>query len=98
VLRIGREECPYCHRSSEIYISDPKSIWEKLVVLLLLRPVKCHDCMCRFLRPCSSKLRLRLGQWRVENQHSPLRKTRRGQRRRKQRFPHLPVVERGKPS
>jgi len=51
VLRIGREECPYCHRSSGIYISDPTSIWEDLVILFLLRPVRCHDCMCRFLRP-----------------------------------------------
>ncbi len=51
MLRIGREECPYCYRSSEIYISEPKSIWEELAILLLLRPVRCHDCMCRFLRP-----------------------------------------------
>jgi DNA-directed RNA polymerase subunit RPC12/RpoP len=52
MLRIGTsEECPYCHRSSEIYISNPKSIWEELVILLLLRPVRCHDCMHRFLRP-----------------------------------------------
>jgi hypothetical protein len=51
VLRIGREECPYCHRASEIYTSNPKSIWEELVILLLLRPVRCHDCMRRFLRP-----------------------------------------------
>jgi hypothetical protein len=51
VLRIGREECPHCHRSSEIYTSNPKSVWEELLILLLLRPVRCHDCMRRFLRP-----------------------------------------------
>ena len=51
MIRIGREDCPYCHRSSEIYISNPRSIWEDLLVLLLLRPVRCHDCMQRFYRP-----------------------------------------------
>jgi hypothetical protein len=51
VLRIGREECPYCHRSSEIYISHAQDVWEDLLILLLLYPVRCHDCMHRFYRP-----------------------------------------------
>lgn len=51
MLRIGRSDCPHCHRSSEIYISQPRSIWEEVVILLLLRPVRCRDCMHRFLRP-----------------------------------------------
>jgi hypothetical protein len=51
MLRIGRKECPYCRRSSEIFMSQPKSIWEELLVLILLFPVRCHDCMHRFYRP-----------------------------------------------
>lgn len=51
MFRIGGEACPYCHRSSEIYISNLKRIWEALAILLLLRPVRCHDCKRRFLRP-----------------------------------------------
>lgn len=49
-LRIGQESCPYCHRS-DVYVSSPKNLWEELAVLLLLRPVRCHDCMHRFYRP-----------------------------------------------
>ena len=51
MLKTVGEGCPYCHRSSEIYISHPKSLWEEIAVLLLLRPVRCHDCMRRFYRP-----------------------------------------------
>ena len=50
MLRIGKEKCPYCHRSS-VYVSGPKNLWEEFAVLLLLRPVRCHDCMHRFYRP-----------------------------------------------
>lgn len=50
VLRIGKEKCPYCYRS-DVYVSNPKSVWEELAVLLLLRTVRCHDCMHRFYRP-----------------------------------------------
>ena len=49
-LRIGRECCPHCGRT-EIYISRPQRIWEDLMVLLLLRPVRCRSCMARFYRP-----------------------------------------------
>jgi hypothetical protein len=51
VLRISGTHCPYCRSSSRIYASAPKSIWEELAVFVLLRPVRCHDCMRRFLRP-----------------------------------------------
>lgn len=50
MLRIGWEKCPYCRRP-DAYISSPKSLWEEVAVLLLLRPVRCHDCMHRFYRP-----------------------------------------------
>jgi len=50
VLRIAWESCPYCHRS-DVYVSSPRSLWEEIAVLLLLRPVRCHDCMHRFYRP-----------------------------------------------
>jgi hypothetical protein len=50
MLRIGYEECPHCRRDN-IYISRPKSLGEELAILLLLRPVRCHDCMHRFLNP-----------------------------------------------
>jgi len=51
LLRVGfKEDCPYCHQA-DIYISRPKSLGEEVVILLLLRPVRCHNCMHRFLRP-----------------------------------------------
>ena len=50
MLRIGRESCPHCCRS-EIYISKSQDIWEDLMILLLLRPVRCRGCMARFYRP-----------------------------------------------
>ncbi len=50
MLRIGKEKCPYCYRS-DVYVSNPKSLWEEFAVLLLLRPVRCHNCMHRFYRP-----------------------------------------------
>lgn len=52
MLRIGREYCPYCRRS-EVYVSDPESLWEEVAILLLLRPVRCYVCMHRFYRPLS---------------------------------------------
>lgn len=50
LLRIGRESCPHCCRP-EIYISRSQDIWEDLMVLLLLRPVRCRSCLARFYRP-----------------------------------------------
>src|SRR5882757_4430744 len=50
VLRIGYKGCPYCHRH-DICISQPKSLLEEIGILLLLRPVRCRDCMRRFCRP-----------------------------------------------
>ena len=50
MLRVGLTQCPYCRRA-DIYISHPKDFWEEIAILLLLRPVRCHDCMRRFLRP-----------------------------------------------
>jgi hypothetical protein len=50
MLRIGMKDCPYCHRSN-VYLSEAKSLMQKLAVLLLLRLVRCHDCMHRFYRP-----------------------------------------------
>jgi hypothetical protein len=47
---MGRECCPHCGRT-EIYISRTEGIWEDLMVLLLLRPVRCRSCMARFYRP-----------------------------------------------
>ena len=52
MLRIGRKSCPYCHRPN-VYVSSPESLWEEVAVLLLHRPVRCHDCMHRFYRPLS---------------------------------------------
>jgi len=50
MLRIGLKRCPHCHRH-DIRTSRPKSLWENLIVLALLRPVRCHDCMRRFYLP-----------------------------------------------
>ena len=50
VLKIGVQECPHCCRS-EIYVSTPESIREEIMILLLLRPVRCRSCMARFYRP-----------------------------------------------
>jgi hypothetical protein len=48
--RIGWENCPYCH-SSNVYASRPRSLWEELAILFLLRPVRCHYCKLRYYRP-----------------------------------------------
>ena len=50
VLKIGVQECPHCCRS-EIYISTPESVREEIMILLLLRPVRCRSCTARFYRP-----------------------------------------------
>jgi len=50
MLKVGWELCPFCYRQ-EIYNSSPKHLWEKAAILVLLQPVRCHDCMRRFLRP-----------------------------------------------
>ena len=50
MLKVGWEHCPFCSRQ-DIYISAPKQLWEKVAILVLLQPVRCHDCMRRFFRP-----------------------------------------------
>ena len=50
MLEIGWESCPFCGRH-DLYISRPKHWFEEVAILLLLRPVRCHDCMRRFFRP-----------------------------------------------
>lgn len=50
MLKIGRKNCPHCCRS-EIYISRSQNIWEDLMILLLLQPVRCRSCLARFYRP-----------------------------------------------
>jgi hypothetical protein len=50
MLKVGLERCPFCYKQN-IYISAPKHLWEELAILVLLQPVRCHDCMRRFLRP-----------------------------------------------
>jgi hypothetical protein len=51
VLKIGRNSCPYCGGTSHIYASRFKNLWEVAAIFLLLRPVRCHDCLSRFYRP-----------------------------------------------
>ena len=50
MLKVGWKRCPFCSRQN-IYISAPKHLWEEVAILALLQPVRCHDCMHRFLRP-----------------------------------------------
>jgi hypothetical protein len=50
VHKVGWEHCPYCHRQ-DIHLSRPKHWWEEMAGLLLLRTVRCHDCMRRFFCP-----------------------------------------------
>jgi hypothetical protein len=47
--RIGLKMCPYC-RSSEVYVSGPKTFWERIPAMFLLRLVRCHNCMRRHYR------------------------------------------------
>lgn len=48
--RIGVENCPYCG-GLEVYISSPKTLWERIPTFLLLRFMRCHNCKRRHLRP-----------------------------------------------
>jgi len=50
MLKVGWERCPFCSRQ-DIYISALRHLWEEVAILVLLQPVRCHDCMRRFLRP-----------------------------------------------
>jgi hypothetical protein len=50
MFKIGWERCPFCYRE-DIYASTPKHLWEEFALFVLLRPVRCHDCMRRFFRP-----------------------------------------------
>ena len=49
-MRVGFQHCPYCHWA-DIYRTRPKSVGDRILILLMLRPVRCHDCMRRFYRP-----------------------------------------------
>jgi hypothetical protein len=48
--RIGVENCPYCG-GLEVYISSPKTLWERIPTLFLLRFMRCHNCKRRHYRP-----------------------------------------------
>src|ERR1700730_9483628 len=48
--RIGLKDCPYCG-STEVYRSQPKTLADSACIFLLVRLVRCHDCMCRHYRP-----------------------------------------------
>ena len=48
--RIGLKNCPYCG-SSKVFVSTPKTFWQSLPTLFLLRLVRCHGCMRRHVRP-----------------------------------------------
>ena len=48
--RIGLTCCPYCG-SSEIYASEPRTLWQRISIVFLLRLVRCHACMHRHYRP-----------------------------------------------
>ena len=50
MLRVGWNRCPFCNRE-DIFVSRPKCLSEEIVILALLQPVRCHDCMRRFFRP-----------------------------------------------
>jgi len=50
MYRIGLERCPYCG-GSDVYASRPKSLWQELPILFLLRLARCHHCMHRHYRP-----------------------------------------------
>ena len=47
---LGLERCPCCS-SKEVCRSRVRSVWDRLVFLVLLRPVRCHKCMHRFFAP-----------------------------------------------
>jgi hypothetical protein len=51
MYRIALAACPHCKRNSDIYLSRAQSVWEKMAILLLLRPVRCHRCTQRHYRP-----------------------------------------------
>ena len=59
MLKVGLERCPFCNKQN-IYISTPKHLWEELAILVLLQPVRCHDCMRRFFRPLFASPRPKL--------------------------------------
>ena len=48
--RVSLTSCPYCG-SSEIYASDTRTLWQRVPIVFLLRPVRCHICMRRHYRP-----------------------------------------------
>lgn len=48
--KISLKSCPYC-LSSQVYFSQPKTWWEKLLFIFLLQLVRCHNCMRRHYRP-----------------------------------------------
>ena len=48
--KFGLGACPSCG-SAETYASAPKTLWQKVSVLLLLRVVRCHSCWRRYYQP-----------------------------------------------
>jgi hypothetical protein len=50
MLIIALKRCPYC-KGTEIYSSRPQTRGEEMADWFLLRPVRCHGCMLRHLRP-----------------------------------------------
>jgi len=44
-----RRSCPGCH-TFELRPSRPRG-WERVLLLALLRPYRCHCCMRRWWRP-----------------------------------------------
>jgi hypothetical protein len=48
--RLGVKDCPYCG-SSEVYSSQPKTLADSACIFLLVRLVRCHNCMHRHYRP-----------------------------------------------
>ena len=47
---LALNNCPFCEHAN-IRVSQRKSAWEKIAVVLMIRPVRCHGCMNRFYRP-----------------------------------------------
>ena len=57
---LALNNCPFCEHAN-IRVSQRKSAWEKIAVVLMIRPVRCHGCMNRFYRPLFVATPLPLG-------------------------------------
>jgi hypothetical protein len=51
IPRVAWHICPWCNSGCDIYLSRSQSVWERMAILLLLRPVRCHRCSQRHYRP-----------------------------------------------